>query len=83
MNKEKVILINTIDRVKRFTQKVSVMDAEVDIVSGRYIVDAKSIMGIFSLDILKPLTVIIHSEDEEEINKFNEIMEEFKVDDKS
>lgn len=77
MNKEKVILINTIDRVKRFTQKVSVLDAEVDIVSGRYIVDAKSIMGIFSLDILKPLTVIIHSEDEEEINKFNEIMEEF------
>lgn len=77
MNKEKVILINTIDRVKRFTQKVSVLDAEVDIVSGRYIVDAKSIMGIFSLDILKPLTVIIHSEDEEEINKFNEIMEDF------
>lgn len=77
MNKEKVILINTIDRVKRFTQKVSVLDAEVDIVSGRYIVDAKSIMGIFSLDILKPLTVIIHSEDEEEISKFNEIMEEF------
>lgn len=79
MNKEKVILINTIDRVKRFTQKVSVLDAEVDIVSGRYIVDAKSIMGIFSLDILKPLTVIIHSEDEEEISKFNEIMEEFEV----
>lgn len=79
MNKEKVILINTIDRVKRFTQKVSVLDAEVDIVSGRYIVDAKSIMGIFSLDILKPLTVIIHSEDEEEISKFNEIMKEFEV----
>lgn len=77
MNKEKVILINTIERVKRFTQQVSSLDTDVDIVSGRYIVDAKSIMGVFSLDILKPLTVIIHSEDEEEINKFNEIMEEF------
>ncbi len=57
------ININTINGVKDFVSIVSKCDYDVDIVSGRYAIDAKSIMGIFSLDLSKELTMNIHSED--------------------
>ena len=57
------ININTINDVKNFVSIVSRCDYDVDIVSGRYAIDAKSIMGIFSLDLSKPLTLTIHSSD--------------------
>ena len=57
------ININTINDVKNFVSIVSRCDYDVDIVSGRYAVDAKSIMGIFSLDLSKELTLNIHSDD--------------------
>ena len=56
------ININTINDVKNFVSIVSRCDYDVDIVSGRYAIDAKSIMGIFSLDLSKPLTLNIHSD---------------------
>lgn len=57
------ININTINDVKEFVSIVSKCDYDVDIVSGRYAIDAKSIMGIFSLDLSKKLTLNIHSDD--------------------
>ncbi len=57
------ININTINDVKNFVSIVSRCDFDVDIVSGRYAIDAKSIMGIFSLDLSKELTLNIHSDD--------------------
>ncbi len=57
------ININTINGVKDFVSIVSKCDYDVDIVSGRYAIDAKSIMGIFSLDLSKELTMNIHSDD--------------------
>ena len=57
------ISINTINDVKNFVSIVSRCDYDVDIVSGRYAIDAKSIMGIFSLDLSKELTLNIHSDD--------------------
>ena len=39
------------------------MDFDFDLVSGRYVIDAKSIMGIFSLDLSKPIDLNIHAED--------------------
>lgn len=57
------ININTINDVKDFVTIVSRCDYDVDIVSGRYAIDAKSIMGIFSLDLSKELTLNIHSDD--------------------
>ncbi len=57
------ININTINGVKDFVSIVSKCDYDVDIISGRYAIDAKSIMGIFSLDLSKELTLNIHSED--------------------
>lgn len=57
------ININTINDVKEFVSIVSKCNYDVDIVSGRYAIDAKSIMGIFSLDLSKELTLNIHSDD--------------------
>ncbi len=70
--------LNGIEAVKRFNTVVSTFYSEIDIVKGRYVIDAKSIMGIFSLDLSKPIDVIIHSHDEDEIVRFYDVMKEFK-----
>jgi phosphocarrier protein HPr len=49
------IMLNTINDVKNFVNTVSKYEFEVDLTSGRYVIDAKSIMGIFSLDLSKPI----------------------------
>ena len=56
------IRINTIEDVKNFVSVVTGVEFDVDIVSGRYAIDAKSIMGIFSLDLSKDLELRIHSD---------------------
>ena len=56
------ISLNSIDKVKSFCNDIAKFDAEFDLVSGRYVIDAKSIMGIFSLDISKPIELNIHAE---------------------
>ena len=56
------LLINSINDVKDFVNSVSKYDFDVDLISGRYVVDAKSIMGIFSLDLSKPIKVEVHSD---------------------
>ena len=73
-----VIKLNTIEKVKDFVSRVSTFDCDVDILYGRYIIDGKSIMGIFSLDLTNPVTVMIHTDDYDELKLFNEIMEDFK-----
>ena len=47
-----VIKLNTIDKVKDFVSRVSTFDCDVDILYGRYIIDGKSLMSIFSLDVM-------------------------------
>jgi phosphocarrier protein HPr len=56
------ILLKSINDVKDFVNIVNKYDFDVDLTSGRYIVDAKSIMGIFSLDLSKPIKVEVHNE---------------------
>ena len=60
--KEMKIFLGSIERVKDFVNSVTRLDCDVDIVSGRYVIDAKSIMGIFSIDLSKPVQVRIHAE---------------------
>ena len=60
--REVKICLGTIERVKDFVNAVTRLDCDVDIVSGRYVIDAKSIMGIFSLDLSKPINLNIHAE---------------------
>ena len=60
------ILIDSIDKVKAFVNEIARFDCDFDLISGRYVIDAKSIMGIFSLDISKPIELDIHVNDESE-----------------
>ena len=56
------ILLNSTNDVKNFVNAVTKYDFDIDLTSGRYVVDAKSIMGIFSLDLSKPITIEVHSD---------------------
>lgn len=60
------ISLNSIDKVKAFVNDITKFDSDFDLVSGRYVIDAKSIMGIFSLDLSKNIDLNIHNEDEME-----------------
>ena len=68
------ISLNSIDKVKSFVNDIAKFDAEFDLVSGRYVIDAKSIMGIFSLDISQPIDLNIHTEGDD-----TEILEALKT----
>lgn len=68
------VLLNSIDTVKNFVNTVTKIDVDVDLVSGKYIIDAKSIMGIFSIDLSRPIEVRIHKEQE----YTEEILEQLK-----
>jgi phosphotransferase system HPr-like phosphotransfer protein len=57
------ISLNSIDKVKSFVNDVTKFDSDFDLVSGRYVIDAKSIMGIFSLDLSKPIDLSIHGDE--------------------
>lgn len=57
------ITLNSIEKVKQFVNTINLFDSDFDLSSGRYVVDAKSIMGIFSLDLSHPLKLDIHQND--------------------
>ena len=57
------ISLNSIDKVKSFVNDITKFNNDFDLVSGRYVIDAKSIMGIFSLDLSKPINLNIHAEE--------------------
>lgn len=57
------VMLATINDVKNFVNSVSKCEYDVDLISGRYAVDAKSIMGIFSLDLSKPIILEAHTDD--------------------
>ena len=56
------ISLNSIDKVKSYVNDLTKFDVDFDLVSGRYVIDAKSIMGIFSLDLSKPIDLNIHAD---------------------
>lgn len=66
--KNVTIKLDTIKDVKNFVSAVTTFECDFDIVAERYVVDAKSIMGIFSLDLSKPLELRINTDDEKEIS---------------
>ncbi len=71
------VMLDSISAVKKFVNIVSAYDYDVDLASGRYAVDAKSIMGIFSLDLSKPIQLTAHTDD---ADKFFAEIKEFIVD---
>lgn len=60
--KEIKITLSNIQDIRDFVNQVILLDYEVDLVQGRYVIDAKSIMGIFSLDLLSPITLKAHTD---------------------
>ena len=58
------VSLNSIDKVKHFVNDINRFDNDFDLISGRYVIDAKSIMGIFSLDLSKPINLSIHADDD-------------------
>ena len=61
MNKIEIVL-SSVQDVRDFVNLAVLIDYEIDLSQGRYIIDAKSIMGIFSLDLVSPITVVAHTE---------------------
>ena len=60
--KEVKIVLSNIQDIRDFVNQVILVEYDVDLVQGRYVVDAKSIMGIFSLDLLSPITLVAHTD---------------------
>ena len=72
------ISLNSIDKVKAFVNDITKFDNDFDLVSGRYVIDAKSIMGIFSLDLSKPIELNINSEGN--VDEILSVMQPYIVD---
>ena len=72
------ISLNSIDKVKSFENAITQYEFDFDLVSGRYVIDAKSIMGIFSLDLSKPIELVIHAEDH--LDEIMDILKPYIVD---
>ena len=60
--KEIKIKLSNVQDIREFVNVVILADYDVDLVQGRYVIDAKSIMGIFSLDLLSPITLNAHTQ---------------------
>jgi phosphotransferase system HPr-like phosphotransfer protein len=71
------ISLNSIDKVKAFVNDITKFDNDFDLVSGRYVIDAKSIMGIFSLDLSKPIDLSIHAE--ENLDEILEVLKPYMI----
>ena len=78
MDTERYVNLNSIERVKNFVNQIINIESDVDLIYGRYTLDAKSIMAIFSINLNNKLKLVLHSDDEDEIRKFNKIAEEYK-----
>ena len=59
------VSLSSIEDVRQFVNAATCCPCEVDVLSGRYVVDAKSIMGLFSLDLSQPVKVEVHGSEEE------------------
>lgn len=70
MMREVQISLRTIEEVKEFVQTITMLDGDFELISGKYIVDAKSILGLFSVDLSKPVTLRIDVND----SKMNEVL---------
>lgn len=74
-----LISLETIAEVQTFVNMIGTLDSDFDLVSGRYVVDAKSILGILSLDISKPIELRVYSYKDEMHQKLKDyILEEIE-----
>ena len=65
--KELKIKLTNVQDIRNFVNEVILVDYDVDLIQGRYVIDAKSIMGIFSLDLLSPIDLVAHTENADKL----------------
>lgn len=75
---KKTLNLNEVVKIQKLVSSASIQNYDIDVISGRYIIDAKSIMGIFSLDLSKPIDILIHA-DEAEAKDFLDVIKDFEV----
>lgn len=66
------VLLDTVDKIADFVKVVNKFDCDVDLKHGRYIVDGKSLMGLYTLSLDKMVEVVIHSDDDSLLDKLKE-----------
>lgn len=74
-----VVNLNSIEKVKAFVNKVTKFDEDLDLIRDRYVIDAKSIMGIFSLDLTKPIDLVVHTDDMDRFNIIKSTLSDYEV----
>lgn len=79
IEKNSIILLNSIDKVKKFVNITSSFSGEIDIIEGRHIINGKSIMGIFSLNLSRELIINIMSSTQEETDEFLKQIKEYMI----
>lgn len=72
------INLNDVSRIKKFTELVHTFDSDIDVIGDRSFCDAKSLLGLYTISLSKPVKVRLISDDEKEVKRFNKVMEEFK-----
>lgn len=76
---EYILDLSTIEKAKKFNSIALSFEEDIDLIKERYVLDAKSILGIFSIDISNPVNVKIHTDNEEVSEKFYKSILEFIV----
>ncbi len=74
-----MVNLNSIDKVKNFVSIVSKFEEDFDLIRDRYVIDAKSIMGIFSLDLTKEINLTVHTEDAARFEEIKSALAAFAV----
>ncbi len=77
-NKRIEINLNTVDKIKKFINVSRGFSSDIDVIAERAVVDAKSILALYALDLSKNVSVRIITDDAEEFNRFEKAMEDFK-----
>ena len=73
-----LVNLNKTNSINKFVENISKYECDIDIIKGNYIIDAKSLMGIFTLDLSEDVTIEIHSDDKNVITKFEEDIKDIR-----
>lgn len=73
------ILLNEISKLNKFVSIVTKYEEDVDVIKNKYVIDGKSVMGLFSLDLSKPVFVRVNAEDDDILSRFYSEMKEFEI----
>ena len=73
-----LVNLNKVNSINKFVEDISKYEFDIDIIKGSYIIDAKSLMGIFTLDLSEDVTIEIHSDDKNVITKFEEDIKDIR-----